>query len=170
MIFLPDDYKGCFDDLFIKKIFPSGMPFYTSSPSVSDKSLSPNGKSTLFVLIPLPVTEKDNEINTHSNEIEKIKTLIFDRLNHHNIDLTQDNIEYEKIYTPDEWKNLFGLYKTSAFGASHNLFNIGPFRNKNKSNYKGLYYVGASTTPGTGLPMVTLSGKLVSDRIENDLS
>ena len=103
-------------------------------------------------------------------EIEKIKTLIFDRFNHHNIDLTQDNIEYEKIYTPDEWKNLFGLYKTSAFGASHNLFNIGPFRNKNKSNYKGLYYVGASTTPGTGLPMVTLSGKLVSDRIENDLS
>ena len=95
---------------------------------------------------------------------------IFDRFNHHNIDLTQDNIEYEKIYTPDEWKNLFGLYKTSAFGASHNLFNIGPFRNKNKSNYKGLYYVGASTTPGTGLPMVTLSGKLVSDRIENDLS
>tara|TARA_B100002019_G_C21268007_1_gene600488 strand:- start:31 stop:1515 length:1485 start_codon:yes stop_codon:yes gene_type:complete len=170
MIFLPDDYKGCFDDLFTKKIFPNGMPFYTSSPSVSDKSLSPNGKSTLFVLIPLPVTEKDNEVNIHSNEIEKIKTLIFDRFNHHNIDLTQDNIEYEKIYTPDEWKNLFGLYKTSAFGASHNLFNIGPFRNKNKSNYKGLYYVGASTTPGTGLPMVTLSGKLVSDRIENDLS
>ena len=170
MIFLPDNYEGCFDDLFIKKTFPNGMPFYTSSPSVSDKSLSPSGKSTLFVLVPLPVTEKDNEINIYSNEIEKIKTKIFDRFKHHNIDLTKDNIEFEKIYSPDEWKNLFGLYKTSAFGASHNLFNIGPFRNKNKSSYKGLYYVGASTTPGTGLPMVTLSGKLVSDRIENDLS
>ena len=43
--------------------------------------------------------------------------------------------------------------------------------NRNNSNkVKGLYYVGASTTPGTGLPMVTLSGKLVSDRINHDLS
>ena len=73
--------------------------------------------------------------------------------------------------TPDDWKIKFGLYKTSAFGSSHNLFNIGPFRSKNKkSNIKGLYFVGASTNPGTGLPMVTISGKLVSERIISDIS
>ena len=65
---------------------------------------------------------------------------------------------------------MFGLYKTSAFGVSHNLFNIGPFRGKNKSKlYKGLYYTGASTNPGTGLPMVAISGKLTAERIIKDV-
>ena len=81
------------------------------------------------------------------------------------------HFEFEKVLTPDDWKTKLGLYKTSAFGSSHNLFNIGPFRDTNKSkNIKGLYFVGASTNPGTGLPMVTLSGKLASERIINDIS
>ena len=106
-----------------------------------------------------------------SKPFPDIASLIFKRLDHNNIDLKTNDIEHEKVYTPDDWRDLYGLYKTSAFGASHNLFNIGPFRNRNKSNkITGLYYVGASTTPGTGLPMVTLSGKLVSDRINHDLS
>ena len=147
------------------------MPFYTSSPSVSDKSLAPNGKSTLFALVPLPVTNNDTDSNIYSEQIEEIKKRIFKRFAYHDIDLKANDIEHEKVYTPDDWRDLYGLYKTSAFGASHNLFNIGPFRNRNKSNkITGLYYVGASTTPGTGLPMVTLSGKLVSDRINHDLS
>ncbi len=170
MIFLPNDYKKCFEDLFSKKILPPGMPFYTSSPSVSDKTLAPSGKSTLFALVPIPVTNDDG-INKFSNKTKEIKKRIFERFNFHGIDLKPENIEFEKIYTPDKWRDLYGLYKTSAFGASHNLFNIGPFRNRNMSDkVKGLYYVGASTTPGTGLPMVTLSGKLVSERILSDIS
>ena len=170
MIFLPNDYKECFEDLFSKKLIPSGMPFYTSSPSVSDKTLAPSGKSTLFALVPLPVTD-DDDVNEFSNLTKEIKNKIFERFNYHGIDLSPENIEFEKIYSPDKWRELYGLYKTSAFGASHNLFNIGPFRNRNKSSkVNGLYYVGASTTPGTGLPMVTLSGKLVSERILSDIS
>ncbi|MFX9707486.1 phytoene desaturase, partial [Acinetobacter baumannii] len=64
----------------------------------------------------------------------------------------------------------FGLYDGSAFGAAHTLRQIGPFRAPNYSReIKGLYYVGASTTPGTGLPMVALGGRLVADRIEEQL-
>jgi len=171
MIFLPNDYKSCFEDLFYNKKFSEGMPFYTSSPSTSDISLSPKGKSTMFVLVPLPVTEKNNQKNIYSKDINKIRDKVFKKFSKHNIDLSKKDIEFEKVFTPDEWKNKFGLYKTSAFGSSHNLFNIGPFRHRNKSrNIKGLYFVGASTNPGTGLPMVTISGKLVSERIKNDIS
>ena len=171
MIFLPNDYKSCFEDLFYNKKFSEGMPFYTSSPSSSDNSLSPKGKSTMFVLVPLPVTEKNDQKNVYSEDINKIRDKIFRKFKHHNIDLSKNDIEFEKVLTPDDWKNKFGLYKTSAFGSSHNLFNIGPFRSKNKkSNIKGLYFVGASTNPGTGLPMVTISGKLVSERIISDIS
>ena len=46
---------------------------------------------------------------------------------------------------------------------------VGAFRPKNKDEkLSNLYYVGASTTPGTGLPMVIISSKLVTERIEND--
>ena len=63
-------------------------------------------------------------------------------------------------------EDLFGLHMGSAFGASHNLFQVGPFRNSNKSKkYKNLFFVGASTTPGTGLPMCVLSGKMVAERV-----
>jgi len=84
-------------------------------------------------------------------------------LNSGNVKITIINKE---IISPKKWKDLFGLYKGSAFGASHNLFQVGPFRNSNKSKkYKNLFFVGASTTPGTGLPMCVLSGKMVSERV-----
>jgi len=171
MIFLPKNYKSSFEDLFYSKKFPNGMPFYTSSPSTSDSSLAPKGKSTMFVLVPLPIAETSKQKNIYSKDLKKIKDKVFEKFNHHNIDLNEKDIEFEKVLTPDDWKTKFGLYKTSAFGSSHNLFNIGPFRDTNKSkNIKGLYFVGASTNPGTGLPMVTLSGKLASERIINDIS
>ena len=66
------------------------------------------------------------------------------------------------------WRDKFGLYDGSAFGAAHTLFQVGPFRDRNySSEVKGLFYTGASTTPGTGMPMVLLSGKLTAERIQS---
>lgn len=169
-IFLPNDYKKSFKDLFETKKFPEGMPFYTSSPCTTDPGLAPNGKSTMFVLVPLPVTSKDSDVNSFAKDTPYIKNKIFQKFNHHGIDLKKEDIIYEKLLSPNDWKEMFGLYKTSAFGVSHNLFNIGPFRGKNKSKlYKGLYFTGASTNPGTGLPMVTISGKLTAERVIKDV-
>ncbi len=169
-IFLPNDYKKSFKDLFENKKFPDGMPFYISSPCSTDPELAPNNMSTMFVLVPLPVTSKDGDVNDFAKDINYIKNKIFLRFNHHGIELKKEDIIYEKILSPNDWKEMFGLYKTSAFGVSHNLFNIGPFRGKNKSKlYNGLYYTGASTNPGTGLPMVAISGKLTAERIIKDV-
>ena len=60
----------------------------------------------------------------------------------------------------------FGLHDGSAFGAAHTLFQMGPWRSRNMSpDVRGLYYTGASTTPGTGMPMVVLSGRMTAERI-----
>jgi len=72
----------------------------------------------------------------------------------------------EEVWTPTDWQRRFGLYDGSAFGAAHSLFQMGPFRAKNySSETRGLYYTGASTTPGTGMPMVVLGGRMVAERI-----
>jgi phytoene desaturase len=77
----------------------------------------------------------------------------------------------EEVLTPPEWSAMFGLYNGSAFGQAHTLFQVGPFRSKNYSaEIEGLFYVGASTTPGTGMPMVVLSGKLAAERVEQKVA
>jgi phytoene desaturase len=61
---------------------------------------------------------------------------------------------------------MFNLYRGSGLGLAHNLMQIGYFRPKNKDEkFSNLFYVGASTAPGTGLPMCIISSKLVTEQI-----
>jgi phytoene desaturase len=71
------------------------------------------------------------------------------------------------VLPPDEWRSRLNLYKGSGLGLAHGLNQIGAFRPKNKDEeFDNVFYVGASTTPGTGLPMVVISSRLVMERIE----
>jgi phytoene dehydrogenase-like protein len=98
--------------------------------------------------------------------VERVRAQVFERLAHHDTGLVADDILFEEVWTPLEWQRRFGLHDGSAFGAAHTLFQMGPFRARNYSeSYDGLYYVGAGTTPGTGMPMVVLSGKMTAERI-----
>ena len=82
------------------------------------------------------------------------------------IGLDPARIVTEEVWAPEEWRRRFGLYDGSAFGAAHTLFQVGPFRAQNFSKeIGGLYHAGASTTPGTGMPMVVLGGKMTAERI-----
>jgi phytoene desaturase len=160
-IFLPDDNRGTFDQLSKQGILPTDLPFYVSIPSATDPDLAPPGQSAVFVLVPTPVVSQLPEI-----AVDQIRNRVFERLAHHNVGLTQSDIIFEEVWTPLEWQRRFGLHDGSAFGAAHTLFQMGPFRAKNYSRrYDGLYYVGAGTTPGTGMPMVVLGGKMTAERI-----
>jgi phytoene desaturase len=99
-------------------------------------------------------------------EARKIKAQVLATLSRHNVLLDPARICVEEIYTPADWRRRFRLFDGSAFGAAHTLRQLGPFRAKNFStDVEGLYYAGASTTPGTGMPMVVLSGRMVAERI-----
>jgi phytoene desaturase len=96
----------------------------------------------------------------------KIKARVAETLARHGVSIDPARVVCEEVYTPSDWQRRFGLYDGSAFGAAHTLSQVGPFRRKNFSEeVAGLFYVGASTTPGTGMPMVVLSGRLVAERI-----
>ena len=70
------------------------------------------------------------------------------------------------VLPPTEWQQRFNLYKGSGLGLAHGLNRIGAFRPRNKDEeFSNVYYVGASTTPGTGLPMVVISSRLTVERI-----
>ncbi len=164
-IFLPSDYRGAFDDLFKNKRLPTGLPFYTSVASATDPDLAPRGGATLFVLVPAPLLGAANG-NPAALDPGSIREQVIARLNQHGVDLTSKDIVTETVYTPRDWRDRFGLYRGSAFGAAHTLFQMGPWRLPNYAKtISGLYYVGASTTPGTGMPMVVLGGGMTAERI-----
>lgn len=164
-IFLPKDVEASFADLFKAKRIPRDLPFYISVPSATDPALAPAADTTMFVLVPTPLLSELKDIDW-SSTTKEIKARVLARLQHHGIEIAPEQIVVEKCYTPADWEMRFGLFDGSAFGAAHTLFQVGPFRSRNYSeDIKGLFYTGASTTPGTGMPMVVLSGKLTADRI-----
>ncbi len=166
-IFLPDDFAGAFDDLLRQKRIPRDLPFYVSVPSATDPQLAPEGDTAMFVLIPTPLLSEIPEVDWKA-AVGEVRNRVLERLWHDGVDLDPENIVVEEVYTPEDWSRRFGLYDGSAFGAAHTLFQVGPFRSRNYSNeVEGLYYVGAGTTPGTGMPMVVLGGRLTAERIQS---
>ncbi|HEX8354528.1 MAG TPA: phytoene desaturase family protein [Pyrinomonadaceae bacterium] len=164
-IFLPDDCRAAFDDLFKRGRVPAELPFYVSVPSATDAGLAPEGCSAVFVLAPTPTLSQMPGADW-PDEARKIKRSVTETLARHGVRIEPSRVVFEEVYTPEDWRRRFGLYDGSAFGAAHTLTQVGPFRRRNFSEtLEGLYYVGASTTPGTGMPMVVLSGRLVAERI-----
>ncbi|MCS6999507.1 MAG: phytoene desaturase family protein [Bacteroidota bacterium] len=167
-IFLPADMRRAFDQL--RTNIPEDLPFYTCLATATDPSLAPTGHHTMFVLVPTPTLSNARMISDWSAVVDSVRTRVFERLAHHGFSIAQSDIVVEHVWTPIEWKERFGLYDGSAFGLSHALRHIGPLRAPNRDpNIQGLYYVGASTTPGTGMPMVVLSGRMTAERISNDV-
>jgi phytoene desaturase len=164
-IFLPDDNRGTFDQLSKCGAIPTDLPFYVSIPSATDPHLAPRGNSAVFVLVPTPVLSQLPDINWES-AVDQVRSRVFERLALHEVGLRASDLLFEEVWTPLDWQRRFGLFDGSAFGAAHTLFQMGPFRTRNYSRrYEGLYYVGAGTTPGTGMPMVVLGGKMTAERI-----
>lgn len=164
-IFLPDNYKKTFDELMHEGKIPSDIPFYVSVPSATDRSLAPPGGACVFVLIPTPRLSQLGDVDW-SVIRQDLRQRVLKRLEEEHYALDPDSIVVEEFFSVEEWHRRYGLYDGSAFGAAHTLFQVGPFRAGNQSaQIKGLYYTGASTTPGTGLPMVVLSGKLTAERV-----
>ncbi|MFL2665052.1 MAG: phytoene desaturase family protein [Dehalococcoidia bacterium] len=162
-VFFPHNTKLGYEEIMKNNNIPEDLPFYISVASNNDESLAPKNKSGVFILIPVPL--KNDEFSWEEVS-EKLLNKVLLRLKQHEININTKDIIKKEIITPKKWKDLFGLNQGSAFGASHNLFQVGPFRNSNRSKkYRNLFFVGASTTPGTGLPMCVLSGKMVSERV-----
>jgi len=165
-VFLGGDYKASFDQIFKEHTLPDVPSFYVHAPSRTDKDAAPAGQDTLYVLV--PVSHLDARSKQDWNAlVDRAREVVFNRLAQEKgaTDL-REHIKFEIVYQPEVWKERFNLEKGSAFGLSHNFMQVGYLRPQNRhKQYKNLYFAGASTHPGTGLPIVLLSAKLTTQRI-----
>ena len=159
--FIPASFQCSMEEIFQKGKVPEDPAFYTCCPTITDSSLAPEGKHCLTVLVPVP--SEPSQLDW-SFESKKLQTKIFDKLSKSGVN--KEAILVSQQMTPSEMGVKFNLDQNAAFGLSHKLSQMGPLRPKNKhESYRNLYFAGASTHPGNGIPMVIKSGKLTAQRI-----
>lgn len=163
--FLGSNFKGYADTIFTSSIAPQKPYYYVNVLSKSDSTCAPDGCENVFILCPVPDLRFKKD---WSDKEELASTIIKDLSERVGFDLAS-NTMVKKILAPDDWADMLNLYKGSGLGLAHDINQVGAFRPKNKDeHFSNLYYVGASTIPGTGLPMVVISSRLVMERILND--
>lgn len=165
-VFLGGDYKASFDQIFNDHTLPEVPSFYVHAPARTDKAAAPAGQETLYVLVPVGHLDARSEQDWDAM-INRARETVFRRLaTEMGATDLKEHIKFEIVYQPKVWKERFNLEKGSAFGLSHNFLQVGYLRPQNRhKQYKNLYFTGASTHPGTGLPIVLLSARLTTERI-----
>ncbi|MCX6081656.1 MAG: phytoene desaturase family protein [Chloroflexi bacterium] len=168
-VFLAGDYKASFDQIFNDHKLPAKPSFYVHAPARVDAGAAPEGQDTLYVLVPVGHIDEDSQKPQQDWDemVNRARENVFSRLEKDmGVSDLREHIKYEIINTPETWKEQFNLAKGAAFGLSHNFMQVGYLRPQNRhAQFKNLYFAGASTHPGTGLPIVLLSARLTTERI-----
>lgn len=156
-------FKESFREIFDDKVLPRDLHYYVASPDVTDPSVAPSGGSSLYVLVPVP--HQTHKINW-STAGDLLRERVLDALSRKVAPGIKDHVVFERRIDPNGWASRFNLTHGSAFGLSLTLDQVGPFRPQNRdATFNNLYFAGASTQPGTGIPLVALSGRLAAERI-----
>ncbi len=161
-IFFGNSYEKHLNKIFEKKILSDDISYYLHRPSATDPNMSPDGQDAFYVLVPVP----NNLSNINwSNEGEKFKNLILDKMDKSVLPGIRENVVCDFYLTPDYFeKDLATLYG-SGFSIQPKFSQSAYFRFHNQSEiFKNLYFVGAGTHPGAGMPGVLSSAKVL-DRL-----
>ena len=148
---------------------PDDPPLYVVASTRTDPGQAPPGCENLFVLVVAPSQDPQRPIDWRV-EGPRVEERTLDRLEALGCPDLRRHIVTRRLVTPADFTARFGNLRGEAFGLSHGLRQIGYFRPRNRhSRYRNLYFVGQSTHPGCGLPMVLISAELAAARIAREL-
>jgi len=168
-VFLSDNYRRNLNAIFRDKSLSGNPNFYVCAPARTDPSAAPEGCETLSIII--PSGHMDPKKPQDWNELHrKARATVINRFKKFGLTDIEEHIKFEFSYLPPDWEKAFNLSRGSTFGGlAHNIFQMGYFRPHNRHRkYRNLYFVGGSTHPGNGVPLVMLSSKLTAQRIVKD--
>ena len=152
-------YKEHLDDIFNNKKLNNDISYYLHRPTATDKSMAPEGHDCFYVLVPVP----NNQSNINWNiEGEKMKNLVIEKMEKQLMPKLKNNIVEDFYLTPDYFEKELNTKYGSGFSIQPKFTQSAYFRFHNKSEiFNGLYFVGAGTHPGAGVPGVLSSAKVL---------
>ena len=152
-------YKEHLDDIFENKKLNDETGYYLHRPSATDKTMAPAGQDCFYVLVPVP--NNQSKINW-SIQGEKMKNLVIEKMEKDLMPNLRENIVEDFYLTPDYFEKDLNTKYGSGFSIQPKFTQSAYFRFHNKSEiYDGLYFVGAGTHPGAGVPGVLSSAKVL---------
>jgi len=168
-LFLANDYREDFERIDRDLSLPANPSLYLHAPARIDPSMAPFGEDTLIAIVPVGHLSEDGQQNW-SKLRDEARQHVFRRLGSLGISDLKSHIKFEETYTPLSWRKRYNLMKGSTHGLAHTLTQTAYFRPSNRHpRYENLYFMGASTHPGTGIPTAMVSGRLVSERIMDEI-
>ncbi|MFZ6028323.1 MAG: phytoene desaturase family protein [Chloroflexota bacterium] len=167
-LFLAEDYRANFDEIIRDLTIPANPSLYVHAPARLDPAMAPAGEDTLIGIVPV------GHMNAREDQdwkalIEAARQAIFRRLRLLGVTDLEAHIKFETCFTPISWRKRYNLVKGSTHGLCHNLTQLGYFRPGSRhARYRNLYFVGASTHPGTGMPTALISARHAATRMLED--
>jgi phytoene desaturase len=154
-----DKYKEHLNDIFDKKKLNKDISYYLHRPSATDKSMAPEGNDCFYVLVPVPNNQSKLDWKI---EGKKMKDLVIDKMEKALLPNLRENIVADFYLTPDYFEKELNTKFGSGFSIQPKFTQSAYFRFHNKSEVcEGLYFVGAGTHPGAGVPGVLSSAKVL---------
>jgi phytoene desaturase len=167
-LFLAHDYRENFKSIIDDLGLPENPSIYVHAPARLDPSMAPAGEDTVIGIVPVGHMSENGEQDWAAIR-DEARRQVFRRLTSLGITDLESHIKFETNFTPLSWRKRYNLMKGSTHGLCHNIAQLGYFRPKNKHpRYDNLYFTGASTHPGTGMPTAMISGRLSAQRIMDD--
>ncbi|KAG7669378.1 hypothetical protein Ndes2526B_g05695 [Nannochloris sp. 'desiccata'] len=181
-VFLSEKFEAAWKPAATPRELPEFPNFYVHVPSRTDPTAAPEGCDSVMILLPVAHMQlKAKKTGTYNSASENDSCTIYDELVTAGRERIVDSfktagigdvsklIAHEMIITPPQWKERYGVQHGAAFGLSHTLDQLSLFRPADKDDaINGLYFVGASTRPGNGVPLCFIGAKLTAERILKD--
>jgi len=158
-IYFGNSYKKHLEKIFEKKVLSKDISYYLHRPSATDPNMAPDGQDAFYVLVPVP----NNLSNINwSTEGEKFRDLILDKMDKSVLPGIKDNVVSDFYLTPDYFEKDLATLHGSGFSIQPKFSQSAYFRFHNQSEvFKNLFFVGAGTHPGAGMPGVISSAKVL---------
>ncbi len=161
-------YRELLQDIFDRGVLPEDFSLYLHNPSRTDPSLAPPGQAGFYALAPVP--------NLGKAPIDwsvmgpKYRDRILDALEKHTLPGLRANLVTSRIFTPADFATELNAHLGSAFSLEPLLTQSAFFRVHNRDDrIHNLYFVGAGTHPGAGIPGVIGSAKATAGLMRADL-
>ena len=152
-------YKEHLDDIFENKKLNNDISYYLHRPSATDQSMAPENHDCFYVLVPVPNNQSNIDWKTQG---ERMKDLVISKMENDLMPNLRENIVEDFYLTPDYFEKDLNTKHGSGFSIQPKFSQSAYFRFHNKSEiYDGLYFVGAGTHPGAGVPGVLSSAKVL---------
>ena len=163
------DYRGFIEDVTVARRLPSSLSLYVHAPSRTEPAMAPAGGESISILLPVPNLGAGFDWSQAEAPLRERVLDVLESPTGLGLAGLREAIAVEHRWTPHTFRDELASPEGNAFGPEPLLWQSAYFRQPNRDRHvPGLYYTGAGTHPGAGIPGVLMTASVTAGLIERD--